>query len=61
MLRIVRTLEEIEKYDPLTQEDMYEIYDFLIKGNNLKISNDKNKIDNYQKEDNQIENKNHKK
>ena len=33
MLRIIRKLEEIEKYDPLTEEDMYDIYDSIIKGN----------------------------
>lgn len=33
MLRIVRKLEEIEEYEKLTQEDMYEIYDFVVKGN----------------------------
>lgn len=33
MLRIIRKLEEIEKYSPLTQEDMYDIYDSIIKGN----------------------------
>ena len=33
MLRIIRKLEEIEKYDPLTQQDMYDIYDSIIKGN----------------------------
>ena len=33
MLRIVRKLEEIEKYDSLTQDDMYDIYDSIIKGN----------------------------
>jgi len=33
MLRIIRRLEEIQKYEPLTQEDMYDIYDSIIKGN----------------------------
>lgn len=33
MLRIIRKLEEIEKYDVLTEEDMYDIYDCIIKGN----------------------------
>ena len=33
MLRIIRKLEPIEKYEILTEEDMYEIYDSLIKGN----------------------------
>lgn len=33
MLRIIRKLEEIEQYDCLTQEDMYDIYDSIIKGN----------------------------
>jgi len=33
MLRIIRKLEEIEKYAPLTPDDMYDIYDSIIKGN----------------------------
>lgn len=33
MLRIIRKLEPIEEYDALTEDDMYEIYDSLIKGN----------------------------
>ena len=33
LLRIIRKLEEIEDYSVLTQEDMYDIYDALIKGN----------------------------
>lgn len=33
MIRIARRLEEIEQYDELTDEDMIEIYDSLIKGN----------------------------
>ena len=33
LLRIIRKLEEIEQYSILTQEDMYDIYDTLIKGN----------------------------
>ena len=33
MLRIIRKLEEIEQYDCLTPEDMYDIYDSIIKGN----------------------------
>ena len=33
MLRIIRKLEPVEKYEELSEEDMYEIYDFLIKGN----------------------------
>ena len=33
MLRIIRKLEPIEKYEVLTEDDMYEIYDFFIKGN----------------------------
>ena len=33
MLRIVRKLQEIEKYEKLTEEDMYDIYDSIIKGN----------------------------
>ena len=32
MLRIIRRLEPIEKYEPLTEADMYDIYDFVIKG-----------------------------
>lgn len=33
MLRIIRKLEPIEKYETLTEEDMYEIYDSLVRGN----------------------------
>lgn len=33
MLRIIRKLEPIDEYEILTQEDMYEIYDALIRGN----------------------------
>jgi len=33
LIRIIRKLEEIENYEPLTQEDMYDIYDSIIKGN----------------------------
>ena len=33
MLRIIRKLEEIEEYAPLTEDDMYDIYDSIIKGN----------------------------
>ena len=33
MIRIIRKLEEIEKYPVLTQDDMYEIYDSILKGN----------------------------
>ena len=33
MLRVIRKLEEIETYKTLTEEDMYDIYDFIIKGN----------------------------
>ena len=33
MLRIIRKLEPIEKYEVMTEEDMYEVYDSLIKGN----------------------------
>lgn len=33
MLRIIRKLEPIEEYELLTQEDMYEIYDALVRGN----------------------------
>jgi len=32
MLRIIRKLETIEEYDILSEEDIYEIYDSLIKG-----------------------------
>ena len=32
MLRIIRRLEEIESYKPLTEGDMYDIYDSIIKG-----------------------------
>lgn len=33
MLRIIRRLEEIEQYECLTEGDMYDIYDSIIKGN----------------------------
>jgi len=33
MLRIIRKLEEIEKYRPLTEGDMYDIYDSIVRGN----------------------------
>ena len=33
MLRIIRRLEEIEEYDVLTQQDMYDLYDSVVKGN----------------------------
>ena len=33
LIRIVRKLEEIDEYPVLTQEDMYDIYDSIIKGN----------------------------
>ncbi len=33
LIRIVRKLEEIEEYPVLEQEDMYDIYDSIIKGN----------------------------
>ena len=33
MIRVIRELREISKYPALTEEDMYEIYDSLIKGN----------------------------
>lgn len=33
LLRIVRKLEEIEGYSVLTENDMYDIYDSIIKGN----------------------------
>lgn len=33
MLRIIRKLEPIESYEILTQDDMYDIYDALIRGN----------------------------
>lgn len=33
MLRIIRKLEPIENYEILTEDDMYEIYDALIRGN----------------------------
>jgi hypothetical protein len=33
LIRIIRKLEEIEKYNPLTEEDMYDIYDSIVKGN----------------------------
>ena len=33
MLRIIRKLEPIEKYEVMTEDDMYEVYDSLIRGN----------------------------
>ena len=33
MLRIIRDLKEIEEFEILTDEDMFEIYDSLLKGN----------------------------
>ena len=33
MLRIIRKLEEIEQYKPLTEGDMYDIYDSIVRGN----------------------------
>ena len=33
MLRIIRKLEPIEKYEVMTEYDMYEVYDSLIRGN----------------------------
>ena len=33
MLRIARNLVEVEKSNVLEEDDMYEIYDYLIKGN----------------------------
>lgn len=33
MLRITRRLEPIEEYEPLTESDMYDIYDSIVKGN----------------------------
>ena len=33
LIRIVRKLEEIDEYPVLTQENMYDIYDSIIKGN----------------------------
>lgn len=33
LIRITRRLEEIDKYPVLTQEDMYDIYDSIVKGN----------------------------
>ena len=33
MLRITRRLEPIDKYEPLTEEDIYDIYDSIVKGN----------------------------
>lgn len=32
MLRIIRNLEEIQRYKPLTEGDMYDIYDSVVKG-----------------------------
>ena len=33
ILRKAKQLKEIEKYNKLTEEDMFEIYDYLVKGN----------------------------
>ena len=33
MLRILRKLDPIEKYEVMTEDDMYEVYDSLIRGN----------------------------
>ena len=33
MLRIIRKLQEIERYKPLTEGDMYDIYDSIVRGN----------------------------
>ena len=33
MLRITRRLEPIEEYEVLTEDDMYDIYDSIVKGN----------------------------
>ena len=33
MLRIVRKLVPVEKYEELTEEDMYDVYDALVRGN----------------------------
>lgn len=33
MLRIIRKLIEVEEYDILTEQDMYDIYDSVVKGN----------------------------
>lgn len=32
-LRIARTLTELEDYEPITEEDLYEIYDYIFRGN----------------------------
>jgi len=47
MLRIVKNLVEVETEDILKEEDMNEIYDFLIKGNleDDKIFREKKKLD----------------
>ena len=42
MLRIVRKLVPIDKYEELTEEDLYDIYDSLVKGNLDKDSIYKN-------------------
>ena len=33
LIRIIRKLEEVEDYDVLTEGDMYDIYDSIVKGN----------------------------
>ena len=33
LIRIVRRLEEVKDYPVLSQEDMYDVYDSIIKGN----------------------------
>jgi len=47
MLRITRELKEAEGTEPLEEEDMYEIYDYLVQGNvkNDEIFNKTKKLD----------------
>ena len=37
MLRIIRELRPVEECEELTPEDMNEIYDYLVRGNIVKI------------------------
>ena len=47
MLRIARDLVEVENSEVLTQEDMFEIYDYLVQGNvdKDKVFNETRRLD----------------